>query len=256
MSIRTSIDSHGVCAGKASRSKNEFPVFDDGDVKIQLTRQPQHRFVVHSFVLGLHSTFFKASLDQRWSGGNAKSDEKIKSRYELAFATDGIWDALQAGKMQQPTSFPSSANAANRYLDREPIQMNLAEPMDTSLHQQMSTPCVTIGKVSAEALFHRDTKEPTAIPKEALSACLAVVEAHCLYLKAIYHVPFDLSSRSVGGRLKQLSDLVTVGDLYDSLKPLRAPVECLVNRHMNDVRYHLTVLAPEVLQIALELEIE
>ena len=59
-------------------------------MEIRLTRQPQHRFVLHSFILGLHSSFFKASLNQRWSGGETEGNDNIKWRYELAFDGDGM----------------------------------------------------------------------------------------------------------------------------------------------------------------------
>lgn len=71
----------------AESPKDGFPVFQDGDVEVCLSRKPEDRFVLHSFVLGLHSPFFKASISERWSRGDddATSGALIKWRYQLLF---------------------------------------------------------------------------------------------------------------------------------------------------------------------------
>ena len=70
--------------------KDGFPVFRDGDVEICLSRKPEDRFVLHSVVLGLHSSFFKVSISERWSARNddATSGDPIKWRYQLLFEED------------------------------------------------------------------------------------------------------------------------------------------------------------------------
>ena len=71
-------------------TKDRFPVFQDGDVEICLSRKPEDRFVLHSVVLGLHSLFFKVSISERWSGRNddPAPDDAIKWRYQLLFEDD------------------------------------------------------------------------------------------------------------------------------------------------------------------------
>lgn len=71
----------------ANIPKDGFPVFQDGDVEIRLSRKPEDRLVLHSVVLGLHSSFFKVSISERWSGRNddAYSGDPIKWRYQLLF---------------------------------------------------------------------------------------------------------------------------------------------------------------------------
>jgi len=46
-----------------------FPQFEDGDVEIRFTDPNDEPYYLHSFVLGLHSSWFKASLSERWSNG-------------------------------------------------------------------------------------------------------------------------------------------------------------------------------------------
>ena len=67
--------------------KDGFPVFQDGDVEISLSRKPEDRFVLHSVVLGLHSPFFKVSISERWSRPNDDpvSRDPIKWKYQLLF---------------------------------------------------------------------------------------------------------------------------------------------------------------------------
>lgn len=45
-----------------------FPQFADGDVEIRFT-QSEESYVLHSYVLALHSSWFKASLSERWNQG-------------------------------------------------------------------------------------------------------------------------------------------------------------------------------------------
>lgn len=45
-----------------------FPNFNDGDVEIRFTEQDEP-WVLHSYVLALHSSWFKASLSPRWNKG-------------------------------------------------------------------------------------------------------------------------------------------------------------------------------------------
>ena len=47
-----------------------FPKFSDGDVTIHLSTDPKDTLVLHSYVLALHSPWFKASLSERWNGGD------------------------------------------------------------------------------------------------------------------------------------------------------------------------------------------
>ena len=74
----------------AEPPKDGFPVFQDGDVEIRLSRKLEDRFVLHSVVLGLHSPFFKVSISERWSAPNddATSGDPIKWRYQLLFEED------------------------------------------------------------------------------------------------------------------------------------------------------------------------
>lgn len=43
-----------------------FPQFSDGNVEIYFTSD--EKYVLHSFVLALHSAWFKVSLSERWNG--------------------------------------------------------------------------------------------------------------------------------------------------------------------------------------------
>lgn len=78
-------------AFQASSSRSTaLPGHEDGDVEIYLSRKPEDCFVVHSVVLGLHSSFFKASMSSRWaSSSHGSADEgKIKWKYQLRFVEE------------------------------------------------------------------------------------------------------------------------------------------------------------------------
>lgn len=54
-------------------------------MEILLTRKPEHRLMLHSVVLGLHSTWFKDSLSERWANDMPSSQNDVKWSYELRF---------------------------------------------------------------------------------------------------------------------------------------------------------------------------
>ncbi|KAL8678571.1 MAG: hypothetical protein Q9186_005074 [Xanthomendoza sp. 1 TL-2023] len=203
----------------ASTSTNQFPTFHDGDVEIRLSRIPGDRLVLHSFILGLHSSFLKASLDQRWSGNDNTVKGVIKWQYELTFDSDGL--GLLCRKNSTVTKATTNGND--------------------------------------EKFFYQDKALPETRSNENLEATMAVIEAHRRYLKANYYIPFDISFTSFDNGfagLKQLSDLTKVGDLYDGLKTLKTLVDCLVLRHIDTLRSLLVARAPTFLYIASKLEID
>lgn len=54
-------------------ASHSFPQFSDGNVEIHFSNDDE-KFVLHSYVLALHSSWFKASLSERWNGGEGKLD--------------------------------------------------------------------------------------------------------------------------------------------------------------------------------------
>lgn len=54
-----------------------FPRFADGDVEIRFTHKNEEAYVLHSYVLALHSDWFKASLSERWNQGRLTIDWNI-----------------------------------------------------------------------------------------------------------------------------------------------------------------------------------
>ncbi|KAI9710756.1 MAG: hypothetical protein M1820_002589 [Bogoriella megaspora] len=83
-----------------------FPKFDDGDVEIQLSLNESHCYKLHSFVLALHSPFFKASLSEKWNRGNSSSPSASSPKcwaYELRF-TKGTSEGILVRKSEEDTS--------------------------------------------------------------------------------------------------------------------------------------------------------
>ncbi|KAK5127121.1 hypothetical protein LTR85_008481 [Meristemomyces frigidus] len=79
---------------------HSYPQFSDGDVEIHLSTDPSDKYILHSYVLALHSPWFKASISERWNSGGTGNTSFIgiggssavggKSRwiYELHFDED------------------------------------------------------------------------------------------------------------------------------------------------------------------------
>ncbi|KAL8791032.1 MAG: hypothetical protein Q9213_000239 [Squamulea squamosa] len=81
---------------------------DTGNVEIRLTRKPEDRLLLHSVVLGLHSTWFKASLSDRWAKGTPSNQSDIKWSYELRFDNHDETAALVKRSTAIITSKPLS----------------------------------------------------------------------------------------------------------------------------------------------------
>ena len=81
-----------------SRSKSNFPNYDDGDVHIMLSLDHNDHFVLPSVVLSTYSGFFRASLSKHWSAGvtaGVESKSQIKWHYQLLFDNDGDNNELE-----------------------------------------------------------------------------------------------------------------------------------------------------------------
>ena len=67
-------------------ASSNFPRFNDGNVEIYFS-ETDDKYVLHSHVLALHSTFFKASLSERWNAGGETTliNGKHQWVYELRF---------------------------------------------------------------------------------------------------------------------------------------------------------------------------
>lgn len=63
-----------------------FPQFSDGNVEIQFS-ETDEKYVLHNYVLALHSSWFKASLSDRWNanGQDSLANGKHHWTYELRF---------------------------------------------------------------------------------------------------------------------------------------------------------------------------
>ena len=76
--------------------------YDDGDVVISLSPDPEDTLVLYSAVLKLHSDFFKASLSQQWIHSKITGTKVIDGRevpvvrYELEF-DENIFDTDNDG---------------------------------------------------------------------------------------------------------------------------------------------------------------
>lgn len=66
-----------------------FPQYSDGDVEIHLTGDKNDTLVLHSYVLALHSSWFKAALSDQWTTVFL-TDASNRQRwvYELRFDQD------------------------------------------------------------------------------------------------------------------------------------------------------------------------
>ncbi|KAL8948699.1 MAG: hypothetical protein Q9222_005147 [Ikaeria aurantiellina] len=176
---------------------SQFPIFRDGDVELSLSRHPEDRLVLHSVILALHSPFFKAGLEQRWSQSEGIVSETIKWRYELTFDHDGTGVLCKQNTL-----------TADDTID------------DTT-----------------DKFFRRPTSTGELEVENTVTAFQATIRAHRRFFSAIYHLPLDVNPLSSYPKaLTELASLATVADLYDSSGPLSAPIQAFILNNIEALR--------------------
>ncbi|KAI9777228.1 MAG: hypothetical protein M1835_005279 [Candelina submexicana] len=183
-------------------SKNAFPHYDDGDVQIRLSGDDKDVYILHSFILGLHSSFFKASLSERWTGNTEviSASSKIKWKYELRFEEKGA-DGILVRQVGTP-----------HIRDSQPDQSS--DNMTTILlHSRFEGP---VNQLS------RRRKGPGALLNEQRSNAVA---AHKQLLGALYHLPPALSTKSFAKARPSINALLEISKMYDCAAIVTTQVE-------------------------------
>ena len=72
-------------------ASNGFPCFSDGNVEIHFN-QSDDKYVLHSHVLALHSSWFSASLSERWNDDG----EYLVGRFPIGEALEPSCDTANA----------------------------------------------------------------------------------------------------------------------------------------------------------------
>ncbi|KAL8991961.1 MAG: hypothetical protein Q9169_007494 [Polycauliona sp. 2 TL-2023] len=157
----------------ASKFVNQFPVFQDGDVEICLTRKPEDRFVLHSVVLSLHSAYFQASLDKRWSGG------ETQWRYELAFDDEGTGLLCRQASTRDNTTPDDSASMLFYQKDTKPCVDLPADEMSSRMEDVQSHKNYLRGLYSLPLTMTLDATDDHTV--EGLEEFLALVRTADLY---------------------------------------------------------------------------
>ncbi|KAK4540778.1 hypothetical protein LTR36_008855 [Oleoguttula mirabilis] len=144
-----------------------FPRCSDGDVKIHLSSDPKDTFVLHSFQLSLHSSWFKASMSERWNGGDftntsvfgGRDGEKEHWEYELRFEK-GTGDGMLMRK-------------------RASTDMEMMVGQDELI--DMRVECLTAYKHLLGAVYHVKPRLPHGSFEKAKSSILQLASVAAIY---------------------------------------------------------------------------
>lgn len=96
-------------------SSGAFPRYDDGDVVLSLSEEPEDMLVLHSTILCLHSEFFRTSLNDTWiknklAGTKTFEGREVRMvRYEWEFGEETFYSncmesdsGMLIGKVSEP----------------------------------------------------------------------------------------------------------------------------------------------------------
>ncbi|KAF2173013.1 hypothetical protein M409DRAFT_16963 [Zasmidium cellare ATCC 36951] len=148
---------------------SSFPISGDEDVEILLTSDDQDdTFQLHSYVLALHSRWFKASISERWNGTKSTTDGgKDRWVYVLRFDKDDAFGLL--ARQEKATE---SENTTTEMITRKlPADASAAVK---KLHKQR-LPRVNAHKRVFEAMYHITPTFETSF-QEARTSMLQVTE--------------------------------------------------------------------------------
>jgi hypothetical protein len=187
-----------------------LPRFKDGDVEIRLSNSGYDTFVLHSFVLALHSPWFKASLSDRWNLQNAAVTGAAPTRwvYELRF--------------DKGTSFGLLSKA---------IEGGDAQAASTELHMRVDL-LADIGSARERGL---DGKRG------------AHVDAHRQLLQALYYTLPAFHAHPLADSIEPMHDLLNVAIAYGSVSVVRDCIESQFKRdkpaiYNLEAHQHMTML--------------
>ncbi|KAI9702050.1 MAG: hypothetical protein M1836_001394 [Candelina mexicana] len=194
-------------------SKNAFPHFDDGDVQIRLSRDDKDVYILQSFILGLHSSFFKASLSERWTGNTEviSASSKIKWRYELRFEEKGA-DGILVRQVGTPHSCTHSHILKTCYM----LTVRDAQPGQSS--DNMTT---TLLYSKLEGPVHQLSRTGLLLNEQRSNA----VAAHKQLLGALYHLPPALSTESFAKARPSINALLEISKMYECASIVTTQVE-------------------------------
>ncbi|KAL8657898.1 MAG: hypothetical protein Q9226_001471, partial [Calogaya cf. arnoldii] len=197
---------------------NQFPVFDDGDVEIQLTRRPKDRLLLHSVVLSLNSAWFKASFNERWASEESNNPgPTMRWKYELDFEDQKVASLVKE-------------NVPDLSLDMtDDIYFNRNDSYPTG--------------------FDEDRRKDR---EEVVKAYRYYVGA--MYHEPI---DIQFTRGTIGFKIEVItlvSEIVKIGDFYDGLRCLTSPVECYLKDFYETESFNNHVMLSVLPQIRLKLE--
>lgn len=206
------------------RLNNTFPIFNEGDVEILLSRRPQDRYVVHSAVLSAHSTYFKASLSKKWSnmGCGRAAEGPISWRYHLIFGDD---------KDNDP-DVPLLMKAV-RYESGPYRWLNLQKANTYQNHEALLAPPLQNVSEDTASLFLNEDPWVTSDDSQTHRR-MNIISNYRTFFQIMFH-EFSELSNEVAESVKTLTSLLAIADAYGSLAILKMPIELVLRPLQSDL---------------------
>ena len=189
-----------------------FPKFSDGNVEIHFSATDD-TFILHSWVLSLHSSWFKASLSERWNTGDATLlNGKNHWVYELRFDKDS-----EIGMLMRRSS------------------TDAASTTDTDFIQ------------GSKEVFPKGTHQAV---KELQARRMKWLRAHQDMLRILYHVSAAFNHSSSEAAKSSILQLAKAADMYGCEAVAKLPIESHLRLYRTEV-LELCVKDPiDMLQLA------
>lgn len=200
-----------------------FPLCGDGDVEIRLSSNPKDKLVLNSHTLTLHSTWFKASLSERWNGGDMASTSVFGS---------GNSGARDSGKHYWVYELRFEKDSALGVLTRK---VDARSSEDTELFS--AQPLQTVGATALALILHAER--------------LACIKAHRNLFAIPYWADLQLDDGDLDRAIASIKKLTSVADLYGCTHLPKRDVEIQLSKFRDEVLDRCTTDPVAMLDLAM-----
>ncbi|KAL8851410.1 MAG: hypothetical protein Q9221_003681 [Calogaya cf. arnoldii] len=207
------------------KSFNRFPIVEDGDVEIWLTRKPEDRLLLPSVVLSLHSEWFRASLSKHWTSAQRTSSNPII--YELDFEDEKSASLVKRSILSQTVPVTDD------------FYFNKNSSYPTNFYEGRCEERDHVVR-AYQSVFRAMFREPIDIDYEREDP-----NAISLGVMTVAY-PYEV--------LQIIETVVNLGDYYGCLQSLAYPVEEFLKAFNHDAPFNPCALFKILPQISLKLE--
>lgn len=235
---------------------NAFPRFSDGDVEIFFTADdPCDKYVLHSWALALHSSWFKASLSERWrTSGIASHELGGESNSPKPATTSVFGDRRQAEAPVAASETKNKWQYELRFEEGTSEGLLMRKGAETQCELHAESPeclCSEDDEEDPGDDFHMDACPFAQIYFETSGGREECIKAHKHMLGAIYHSLPEYDDADFEEISEAVTALGKVSDAYGCEPIVRLHIKNNLHNHRTQILKTCSLDPIEMLELAI-----